>query len=481
MPEADFFVIAVTALNYATLMLFGYFREFFRYFFPTSASSPPKGYAPMVKDFEDFYIRRLYGRICDCWNRPIVSSPGAWMDVVDRVLDQANKVVRPTGKNVRCLNLGSYNYLGFADVKPMEEDLMQAIENYGVASCSSAMEMGSTKLHAELERLAARYVGHEDAMVFGMGFATNSTVIPALMGKQDLIISDSLNHASIVWGARASGAKIKVFRHGDINHLEEIVRESIAYGQPRTRRPWKRVMIIVEGIYSMEGEIVRLDKLVELKKKYKCYLYVDEAHSIGAIGKTGRGVVEYWNVNPKDIDVMMGTFTKSFGAVGGYIAGSSKLIQYLRPLSWGNLYATTLAPVCCQQIISALKIIIGEDGTSLGKQKLNQLRENSNYFRRELIKRGFLVYGNDDSPVVPVMLFNPAKMPAFSREALKRKLAVVVVGFPATTLIDSRVRFCLSSAHTREDLEYAVKMIDEIGDLVLVKYNNNAPKAITSN
>jgi serine palmitoyltransferase len=149
--------------------------------------------------------------------------------------------------------------------------------------------------------------------------------------------------------------------------LERIIRDSIAYGQPRTRRPWKKVIIIVEGVYSMEGEICKLKEIVEIKKKYKCYLYVDEAHSIGALGPHGKGVCDFTGVNPADVDILMGTFTKSFGSVGGYISGSKKFIDYLRRKSWSTYYAATMAPACAQQILSALKVIDGKDGTTIGE------------------------------------------------------------------------------------------------------------------
>ncbi|EDL02946.1 serine palmitoyltransferase, long chain base subunit 2, isoform CRA_b, partial [Mus musculus] len=145
-----------------------------------------------------------------------------------------------------------------------------------------------------------------------------------------LILSDELNHASLVLGARLSGATIRIFKHNNMQSLEKLLKDAIVYGQPRTRRPWKKILILVEGIYSMEGSIVRLPEVIALKKKYKAYLYLDEAHSIGALGPSGRGVVDYFGLDPEDVDVMMGTFTKSFGASGGYIGGKKELIDYLR-------------------------------------------------------------------------------------------------------------------------------------------------------
>jgi len=213
----------------------------------------------------------------------------------------------------------------------------------------------------------------------------------------------------------------------------------------------------------MEGEMCRLPEIVNIKKKYKCYLYLDEAHSIGAVGPNGRGVCDYFGVDPNDVDILMGTFTKSFASIGGYIASSKEVIEHLKKHSIGASYEISLPPVNVQEALSAMKIIMGEDGTDIGARKVKQLKENSNFFRRGLIDRGFQVFGDKDSPVVPMMLYFPCKVSEFSRECLRRNLAVVVVGFPAVPLLAARVRFCLSAAHTKEDLEWALKEIDEIG------------------
>jgi len=303
-----------------------------------------------------------------------------------------------------------------------------------------------------------------------MGYATNSSSFPALLDKDCLVISDSLNHASIIVGCKSSSAKVKVFQHNDPKDLEKVVRKSIIEGQPKTHRPWKKILIIVEGIYSMEGEICKLQEIVRLKKKYKCYLWVDEAHSIGALGATGRGVCEHSGVETKDVDILMGTFTKSFAAVGGYITGPKEMIDHLRSTSFAHTYSTSLTPGCCQQILSALKVITGEDGTDEGKRKLKALRENSNYFREGLIARGFQIFGDQDSPIIPLLIYYPAKIAAMSRECLNRNLAVVVVGFPATPLLMSRARFCLSAGHTKEDLDWALRVLDEVGDKLILKY-----------
>ena len=289
-----------------------------------------------------------------------------------------------------------------------------------------------------------------------------------------LILSDALNHVSIVNGARASGSTIRIFAHNDLEMLEAMLRDAIVTGQPRSRRPWRKIFVVVEGIYSMEGEIVDLRGVVDICKKYKAFIYLDEAHSIGALGKTGRGVCEYCGVDPADVDIMMGTFTKSFGAMGGYIAASRDFIRYLRANTAGTIAGVAMSPVVCQQVLTSLRVIQGKDGTKIGEQKLTALRDNANYFRQRLIDMGCEVFGDWNSPVIPLMLYNPPKIAEFSRECLKRGLGVVVVGFPATELVLSRARFCVSAGHTKETLDEALEKIEEVCDVLQLRYHRSA-------
>ena len=419
-------------------------------------------------------MRRLFARIRDCWDRPICSKPGSFIDVMERgpdppEMDQSS--LKCTGKVRNCINLGSYNYLGFADGNQWITDhVLESIDQYGVGVCGPRVNYGTTTLHSQLERLVANFVGKEDALVFGMGFQTNSTVLPALVGKGGLIISDSLNHSSLVCGCKCSPAKIMMFRHNDMAHLEQIIREAIANGQPRTRRPWTKILIVVEGIYSMEGEICNLPEILRIKKKYNCYVYMDEAHSIGALGPKGKGICDHWGIDPAEIEILMGTFTKSFGGVGGYIAANKDIVAHIRSSSYAMYYDSSLPPGCCVQALRAMMVITGEDGTDIGEQKLTNLKRNSNYFRKRLTEEGLTTLGDYDSPVIPLMLYLPAMIAAFSRECFKQNIATVVVGFPATPLLLARSRFCISAGHTIEDLEDAVKKISYIGDTLLLKY-----------
>uniref|UniRef100_A0A8C2CUA2 serine C-palmitoyltransferase n=1 Tax=Cyprinus carpio TaxID=7962 RepID=A0A8C2CUA2_CYPCA len=424
--ETPMLVAVLTYMGYGILTIFGYLRDFMREWkiekcHIAREREEQKDFVSLYQDFENFYTRNLYMRIRDSWNRPICSVPGATFDL----------------------------------------------------DFTFEINTGNLDKHEELEKLAASFLGVESAMAFGMGFATNSMNIPALAGKGCLILSDELNHASLVLGARLSGSTIRVFKHNNMQSLEKLLRDAIVHGQPRTHQPWKKILILVEGIYSMEGSIIRLPEVIALKKKYKAYLYLDEAHSIGALGPNGRGVVEYFGLDPKDVDVMMGTFTKSFGAAGGYIGGRKDLIDYLRTHSHSAIYATSMSLPVVEQIITSMKCIMGKDGTTIGRSRIQRLAENTVYFRRRLREMGFIIYGNNDSPVVPMMLYMPAKIGAFGREMLKRNIGVVVVGFPATPIIESRARFCISAAHTKEMLDRALDVISEVGDLLQLKYSRH--------
>ncbi|CAL1268714.1 unnamed protein product [Larinioides sclopetarius] len=474
--EAPYLIVLTIYLCYAVLMVFGYLRDFMRKsgleknFMAKEANR--EGYVPLYQSFESFYTRNVYIRIRDCLNMPICSVPGALMKMRERISNDYNVTFKLTDNSFDVINMGSYNYLGFAENKGKCIDIVEkSVYKYGTATCSTRLELGNLDIHVELEKQVAEFLGVEDSIIIGMGFATNSTTIPSLASKGSLIFSDELNHASLVLGCRLSGAKIRVFKHNNMKDLEKQLQSAIIEGQPRTHRPWKKIIIIVEGIYSMEGTIVNLPALIALKKKYKCYLYVDEAHSIGAIGPRGRGVVDYFGSDPNDVDLLMGTFSKSFGAAGGYIAGSQKTINHIRLHSHSLVYAASMSAVVTQQIYTSMQIIMGRDGNNEGLKRVNQLLRNTHYFRQKLKQKGFIIYGNEDSPIVPLMLFFPSKIAEFVRQLLKHGIATVGVGFPATSLTTARARFCISAAHTKEMLDEALSVVEIAGRLIMVDYS----------
>nr|DBA27093.1 TPA: hypothetical protein GDO54_011272 [Pyxicephalus adspersus] len=479
--EAPMYILVLTYLCYGILILFGYLRDFMRAWglekcHMAEERKEQKDFVPLYQDFENFYKRNIYMRLRDAFSRPVCSVPGAKFDLMERLTDDYNWTYRYTGKVIKdVINMGSYDYLGFAenDAESLRE-VEGVLKTYGAGICSSRQEMGHLGKHQELEDMVAEFLNVEAAMVFSMGFATNSTNIAALVGKGCLILSDELNHTSVILGARLSGATIRTFPHNNMKNLEKLLREAVIRGQPRSHRAWKKILIVVEGIYSMEGSVVRLPEIVALKKKYKAYLYMDEAHSIGAVGPTGRGVVEYFGMDPADVDVMMGTFSKSFAAAGGYIAGKKELVQYLRNHSQSAVYATCMSPSVTEQILRVIKCLMARDGTVLGQKRVNQLAYNTRYFRQRLHEMNVITYGNDDSPVVPVLMYMPSKVGAFARHMLKKKIGVVIVGFPATPIAEARVRFCISAAHTKEMLDKVLDELDKMGDILYVKHSKKS-------
>ena len=476
MDEPPYYYLLTTYISYLILIIFGHVRDFFGKRFRKERYrhlQPSNGYAALNEDFDNFYVRRLKMRLNDCFGRPVTGVPGRYITLIDRKSDDHNLHFKLTGTTTETLNMSSYNYLGFAQSEgPCADAVEETVNKYGMTLASTRADVGTSDLHVEVEDLIARFVGKQSAMVFSMGFGTNATAFPALIGKGCLVVSDELNHASIRYGARLSGAMIEMFKHNDIKDLERLLREAISQGQPRTHRPWRRILVVVEGLYSMEGSMCNLPGIIKLKKRYKFNLFIDEAHSIGALGPTGRGVCDYFGVDPSEVDILMGTLTKSFGANGGYVAGDKAIIDKLRLTNAGSVYGESPTPAVLSQISSALRIITGELVPGQGEERLQRLAFNSRYLRLGLKRLGFIVYGHDDSPIIPVMLYNPAKMPAFSHEMLKRKISVVVVGYPATPLVSSRARFCMSAAHTKDDLDRLLAACDEIGNVLQIKISS---------
>ncbi|OJA16534.1 hypothetical protein AZE42_00657 [Rhizopogon vesiculosus] len=523
--EPPYYILLATYMSYVILYFFGYGRDFFGILFTSHFTHllPHNGYAPLKSSFDSFYSRRLRLRILDCVSQPVTGVPGRSIIVLDRSFTDNDHALIHTGGKTRSLNISSYNYLGFAQARGGCADAVEeSIRRYGISTCGTRLEGGSSELHVTAEALVARFLGMEDALISSMGFATNSTFIPALVRKGSLVISDELNHNSIRLGVRHSGAEVRMFMHNDMSSLESLLREVISQGQPKTHRPWKTILLIVEGLYSMEGTLVNLPRIVELKQKYKFYLYVDEAHSIGALGPHGRGVTDYFNIHPRSIDLLMGTFTKSFGAAGGYIAGSKTIIDALRLRGHSGPYAEAMTPPVLAQIVASMASIMGvaptsqqtnsrlsisRDNSSVvlkenavgfpatapasmlptwmnlppaladgseARMRISRLAFNSRYLHAGLKKLGFITYGHPFSPIVPLLLFNPGKMCTFVRlmRAWSPPIVVVIASYPATSSMTSRARFCTSAAHTKEDIDTVLRACDEVGGIMDLKHGS---------
>ncbi|KAH0576877.1 Serine palmitoyltransferase 2 [Spironucleus salmonicida] len=387
-------------------------------------------YYSTLSGFQQIYNVAALARIKSCFHKEVFSAPG--------------RVIQIRGGYK--LNFGSYNYLGFAGID-FTEKLIETVRQYGLGNDQYY------DLLKDLEAKMSSFLDKEDTAIYSMGYDTNALGIPAIIGSNDLIISDKLNHASIVSGCKRSGAKLMVFRH-KMDHLEEILTQ-IDFDS------YNSVWVIVEGLYSMEGCYVDLQKLVQLKEVYPIKLYVDEAHSIGAVGATGRGICEYFGIPHQKIDILMGTFTKSFSSVGGYIAGGKNIISKVRQAFFAY---PKISPLCVQQVFQAFE--------NLTPQRINNLKLNSIYLRNSLQKLNLTVYGDIDSPVIPVVFYNIAKMKFIQDYLIKRNIITVVVGFPAVPLVSSRLRFCVSASHKISDLDYLIGCMKDLKKLIKIDFEN---------
>lgn len=407
--------IICAILNYIIMILFGYLNDTIAMVTKilvknSNEEANREGYVPLYNSFENFYRRNIFNRrvVCLSIGTPIASMAAMRTIIMDRKKDHYTEKPKLTGKMYEVINFVSYNYLEMnTNNGPVAESVRKAISSNGVTITSPLSELGTSKSILELERLLAKFLGTESAFIVGMGFATNSTIIPALVNEQKtLILTDEFNHTSIALGCKLSWtAKVVRFQHNNMTDLETKLQAAVL------SKCFDKLLIIVEGIYSMEGTIVDLPQVIRLKNKYKAYVYLDEAHSIGALGKRGRGVCDYFGIDPGSVDVLMGTFTKSFGASGGYVAGNKRTIDHVKATSYSSFYASPMAPAVMEQVSSALQMIMAaeSDPTSLGRKKLDTLVENVKYFRNRLSDAGFIIAGHKDSAVVPLVSFAPVK------------------------------------------------------------------------
>ncbi|XP_050548878.1 serine palmitoyltransferase 2 isoform X2 [Daktulosphaira vitifoliae] len=474
--KVSFYTTFMAAIGFYFLLIIGFVN--YLIFKPKGATEQNReGYPPLYKTFDSIFLNYVYRRVQDCFNRVVCGVPGTEIEIQDRITYDKNWSFELLDTKSTFLNLGSYNYLGFAECYgPCIDDTVLAIKQYGWTIGSSRQELGTNLLHLELEKLTAEFLGVDDALVFGMGFATNALNLPAIMTSQCLVLSDEYNHASVILGIRLSDAVYMVYKHNDMEDLEEIIKKNIIAGNPKTKKPWEKIFIVTEGIFSMEGSIVKLPEIIAIKKKYKVYLYVDEAHSIGALGPNGGGVIDYFNCCSKDVDIFMGTFTKSFGSAGGYIAGNKALISYLRENSYASCYGMSMPPPIAQMIISSMSIIMGKKHGNEGHRRIKQLASNVQYFRKKLKAMGCIVYGNDDSPVIPMLVYMISKVGATVREFDKYNIATVGVGFPATPMLQSRIRFCMSAGLTKEQLDEVLKATKKVVDKIGLRYSRKQIK-----
>ncbi len=361
--------------------------------------------------------------------RTIESAQGAWIQV--------------DGKKV--LNLCSNNYLGLANHPRMVQAAKDAIDTYGVGPAAVRSIAGTQSIHIQLDEEVARFKKVEAALTLQGGFVANQAVISPLVGKADTILSDELNHASIIDGARLSGAKIKVFRHGDMQHLEELLQGENA----------GRVLVITDGVFSMDGDVADLPKIVELCEKYGALSMVDDAHGEGVLGTGGRGIVDHFGLHGR-CDIEIGTFSKAIGTVGGFIAGSSVLIQYLKQKARPFLFSSALPAADVAATLEAIRIL--SESTEL----VDRLWENGRFFKEGMKKLGFDT-GNSATPITPVMLGEADIARKFSAKLFERGIFAMAIGFPTVPKGKARIRVMISASHQKSDLEFALEQFEVVG------------------
>ncbi|MBL3707179.1 glycine C-acetyltransferase [Enterococcus faecium] len=348
----------------------------------------------------------------------------------------------------KMINLASNNYLGFANHEELKKACIEATETYGVGAGAVRTINGSLKIHQQLEEKIAEFKGTEAAIAFQSGFNCNMGAISAVMTKEDAILSDELNHASIIDGCRLSGAKIIRIKHQDMKDLEKKAKEAIE------SKKYKKIMYITDGVFSMDGDIARLPEIIPIVEKYGLITYVDDAHGSGVTGK-GAGTVKHFGLSDK-IDMQMGTLSKAIGVVGGYVAGSKTLIDWLKARSRPFLFSTSLTPGAAAAALASITLM--QEHPEL----VEKVWENANYFKEELKKVGYNI-GMSETPITPVILGDEKVTQTFSKKLIEHGIYAKPIVYPTVPLGTGRIRNMPTAEHTREMLDEAVAVYQKIG------------------
>lgn len=336
------------------------------------------------------------------------------------------------------INFSHYNYLGLNHHPEVNQAAIQAVERYGTSAGASRLVAGERPVQRELELALARLYGVEDCVVFVSGHATNISAISTLFAPGDIIFHDSLIHNSVIEGIKSSGAARKPFPHNDLEALEKSLAES--------RGRHERALIVTEGHYSMDGDLANLPALVELKNKYDAYLMVDEAHSLGVLGNTGRGIAEYYHMDGREVDIWMGTLSKTLASCGGYIAGSSDLVEILKTQAPGFVYSVGISPPLAAASLKALEIMLREP------ERVKKLNENGALFLELAGQAGLDTGKSAGRAIIPVILGSSRKAIELSNRLFENGVNVQPIIHPAVEEKASRLRFFLTSDHTEDDI-----------------------------
>lgn len=363
--------------------------------------------------------------------RTIGSPADAWMIVDGR----------------RVLNFCTNNYLGLANHPKLKEAAKEAVERWGVGPAAVRTIAGTTTLHLELERRLAAFKGVEDALFVQSGFNANQAVIPPLVGKEDVIFSDRLNHASIIDGCRLSGAKIVVYEHGDPEDAEAKIREHLPHH--------RRGLLVTDGVFSMDGDIAPLDRLYAIAERYGVLTMVDDAHGEGVLGRGGRGIVDHFGLHGR-FDVEIGTLSKAFGVVGGVIAGKKLIIDFIRQKARPFLFSSATTPADTAACLAAVELL------EASEERVQRLWDNTRYLRQALQRLGFDT-GRSQTPILPIMLGDAGLAQRFSRRLFEEGVFAMAIGYPTVPRGQARIRVMNTAAHTRADLDFGIEVFAKVG------------------
>ena len=370
--------------------------------------------------------RGLYTHI-----RTIESPQGPWLVVDGR----------------RVLNFCSNNYLGLANHPRLVEKAKEAIDKYGVGPGAVRTIAGTMGLHLELEEKLAAFKGAEAAISFQSGFNANLATIPAMVDRGDLIVSDELNHASIIDGVRLSRADRAVYKHCDMEDLKRVLDEH--------RGKHRRTLIVTDGVFSMDGDIAPLDRIADLAEEYGAILMVDDAHGEGVLGHGGRGIVDHFGLHGR-VDIEVGTMSKAFGVVGGYVAGNARIVEWLHQRGRPFLFSSAMTVPDTAACIAAVDIL--QESTEL----VDRLWDNARYFKGEMQRLGFDI-GHSQTPITPVMLGEAKLAQEFSRRLYEEGVFGTAIGYPTVPKGKARIRVMISAAHSRDDLDRGLEAFEKVG------------------
>jgi glycine C-acetyltransferase len=394
----------------------------------------PDPLAFLAEELDDLRSRQLYRPL-----RVMSSAQGPIVSVDDR----------------RLVSLSSNDYLGLTHHPRLRAAALAAVERFGAGSGAVRTIAGTMSLHEELEAELARFKGVAATLTFQSGFTANTGVIPTLTGEQDLIVSDALNHASIIDGMRLSKAPRKIYPHGDVAALREILADAEEHGRPDTGLPYRLILVVTDGVFSMDGDIAPLPGIVEAAEAFGAAVMVDDAHASGVLGRNGRGSVDHFGLHGR-VAIQVGTLSKAVGVLGGYVAGSQELRDILTQRARPFLFSTSQPPAVAAACIEAIHVMEEEP------ELIDRLWTNTRRFKAELVRLGFDT-GASETPITPVMMGDSATAGRFSQRLFEEGVFAQPIVYPTVALDKARIRTIVTAAHDDEQLDTALGAFDRIG------------------